>query len=227
VSLLELELGIRVFVRPLPSGSISGLFVYDDDLGACVLLNRNHPRTRRALTAAHELGHLVSARRQPGVVDLASGPQSREEKYATAFGLAFMMPGPLVRQRYWEFRRETGRFSPRHLILMAHAFHVSVEAMCRRLEGFGLVPGGTWDSLKDRGFTGEAVRQVLGDGPETEERPVVPPRLWLLAAGAYQRGLLSEGQLARMLHMDRVEVREMLDALGAEEDDDLDAIAAD
>jgi Zn-dependent peptidase ImmA (M78 family)/DNA-binding XRE family transcriptional regulator len=227
VSLLELELGIRVFVRPLPSGSISGLFVYDDDLGACVLLNRNHPRTRRALTAAHELGHLVSARRQPGVVDLASGPQSREEKYATAFGLAFMMPGPLVRQRYWEFRRETGRFSPRHLILMAHAFHVSVEAMCRRLEGFGLVPSGTWDSLKDRGFTGEAVRQVLGDGPETEERPVVPPRLWLLAAGAYQRGLLSEGQLARMLHMDRVEVREMLDALGAEEDDDLDAIAAD
>jgi hypothetical protein len=35
-------------------------------------------------------------------------------------------------------------------------------------------------------------------------------RLNLLAAEAYQKGLLSEGQLARLLHLDRIEVREML-----------------
>lgn len=48
------------------------------------------------------------------------------------------------------------------------------------------------------------------------------PRLWLLATEAYRRDLLSEGQLARMLRMDQLEVRSMLDALGGEaEEDDL------
>ena len=66
ITLLELELGVRVFVRRL-RGKISGLFAYDEQLGACILLNANHPRERRALTGAHELGHLVSTRREPDV----------------------------------------------------------------------------------------------------------------------------------------------------------------
>ena len=43
---LEMELGVRVYVRRL-DGRISGLFAYDDGLGACMLLNANHPRDRR------------------------------------------------------------------------------------------------------------------------------------------------------------------------------------
>ena len=49
VTVLELEMGVRVYVRRVDS-RISGLFAYDDDLGACILLNANHPRERhRAL----------------------------------------------------------------------------------------------------------------------------------------------------------------------------------
>lgn len=227
VSLLELELGVRVFVRPLSSGSILGLFVYADELGACVLLNQNQSRHRRALTAAHEIGHLISARREPDVVDPKRAPQSREEKFAVAFSVAFMMPAAVVRRRFQEFRDETGRFSPRHMVLMAHTLNVSPEAITRRLEDLGLISGGTWESLKDRGFSGETVRQVLGDSASAPEQVVIPPRLWMLAVGAYERELLSEGQLARMLRMDRLEVREMLDSLDAEGADEFDAIAAD
>jgi Zn-dependent peptidase ImmA (M78 family)/DNA-binding XRE family transcriptional regulator len=225
VSLLELELGIRVFVRPLSNSALSGLFIFDEKVGACVLLNQDHPRARRALTAAHEVGHLISARQQPDVVDLGRGPQSREEKYAHAFALAFMMPAPLVRRRFQEFQRETGGFSPRHLILMAHSLNVSQEAMSRRLEELKLIPGGTWESLRDRGFSGDTVRQVLGDQMRPPDEFVMPPRLWLLAAEAYRRELLSEGQLARMLRMNRVEIRMMLDALDADGVDDFNALA--
>ena len=49
VSLLELEFGIRVFIRPLGASRISGLFVFDEQVGACILLNENHPRERRAM----------------------------------------------------------------------------------------------------------------------------------------------------------------------------------
>lgn len=223
VSLLELEFGIRVFIRPLAASRISGLFVFDEQIGACILLNKNHPRERRAVTAAHELGHLIATRTYADVVDCHSAPQSREERFAAAFSYAFLMPGAFVRRRFSELRQETAAFSPRHLILLAHQLSVSEEALCRRLEGLNLLPAGTWESLRERGFSGELVRRVLGDKPAPEES-AVPPRLWYLAGEAYRRGLLSEGQIARMLKTDRVELRTMFDALGAEEGVELDSL---
>jgi Zn-dependent peptidase ImmA (M78 family)/DNA-binding XRE family transcriptional regulator len=222
VSLLELEFGVRVFIRPLSSGRISGLFAYDEKIGACILLNQNHPRERRAITAAHELAHLIATRTQPDVVDMQSTTQSREERFASAFSFALLMPAALIRRRFNELDRETGAFSPRQLILLAHQLAVSEEALCRRLEELSLLPSGTWDSLRERGFSGELVRKVLGDRANSEEASV-PPRLWFLAAEAYRRGLLSEGQIVRMLRTDRLEVRTMLDALGAEEGDGLNS----
>ena len=222
VTLLEVEIGMRVFVRPLDP-KISGLFIYDDEAGACMLLNRNHPRERRAMTAAHEFGHLVSSRRQPDILDDCS-PQSREEKFATAFGLSFMAPASTVRRLFQEYRQESGRFSPRHLILMAHSLNISQEAMCRRLEDLKLLPAATWESLRDRGFSGELVRQILGDRPRSDEM-VVPPRLWMLAAEAYSKELLTEGQLAQLLRIDRLELRRILDMLGSDDDHDLESLA--
>jgi len=223
VSLLELEFGIRVFIRPLGAARISGLFVFDKEVGACILLNKNHPRERRAMTAAHELGHLIATRTQADVVDFHNSPQSREERFAAAFSYSFLMPAAFVRRRFAELRQESGAFSPRHLILLAHQLSVSEEALCRRLEDLNLLPSGTWDSLRDRGFSGELVRRVLGDRPAPEEN-AFPPRLWYLAGEAYRRGLLSEGQIARMLKTDRVELRAMFDALGAEEGVELDSL---
>ena len=219
VSLLEREFGVRVFVRPLPA-KISGLFVYDDQIGACVLLNRNHPRERRALTAAHEFAHLLTARAEPDVMEVGEGARSRVERFATAFSLAFPMPATALRSRFREFQTSEGRFSPRHLVLMAHAWHVSPEAMARRLEGLKLLAEGTWDSLRRRGFSGQQVQAVLGD-QRREDHLVVPPRLWSLAAEAHARGLLTEGQLAELLRMERREIREMLDLLGDDDERDL------
>lgn len=222
VSLLELEFGVRVFIRALTSSKISGLFAFDEKIGACILLNKNHPRERRAITAAHELGHLIATRTQPDVVELRAVPQTREEKFAAAFSYALLMPAAFVRRRFSDLQREAGAFSPRHLILLAHQLSVSEEALCRRLEELSLLPSGTWESLRDRGFSGELVRRVLGDSAAPEVS-TVPPRQWFLAAEAYRRGLLSEGQIARMLRVDRIEVRAMFDALGAEEGDGLDS----
>ncbi len=223
VSLLELEFGVRIFIRPLSAAKISGLFAFDRQIGACILLNKNHPRERRAMTAAHELGHLIATRTQPDVVDLHAVPQSREERFAAAFAYSLLMPAAFVRRRFTELHQEGVAFSPRHLILLAHQLSVSEEALCRRLEELHLLPSGTWDSLRDRGFSGELVRRVLGDNAKPEES-AVPPRLWYLAAEAYRRGLLSEGQIARMLKADRVELRAMFDALGSEDGDRLDSL---
>ena len=67
-----------------------------------------------------------------------------------------------------------------------------------------------------RDITDDQARQVLGDFrlKDTDtldaEHPV-PLRLIPLAAEAHRRELLSEGQLARLLRLDRIELRKVLD----------------
>jgi len=218
VSLFELEMGIRIFVRPLDS-TISGVFAYDNKVDACILLNSKHPRQRRAMTAAHEIGHFMSNRSAPDVYHEEQTSASKEERFAVAFGVALLMPAAAIRRRFREICSADSRFSARHLILLAHTFYVSPEAVCRRLEGLGLLPQGMWESLRERGFSAEKVREVLGD-PAPDDTLIIPPRLSLLAAEAYQRGLISEGQLCEKLQMDRLEVRRLLDALDARSTDE-------
>lgn len=222
VTLLEFELGVRVYVRRL-EGNISGLFAYDDKIGACMLLNANHPRERRTLTAAHETGHLISTRRQPKVYTVDCRVNSREERYAVAFSSAFLMPARAVMQKFKEVTAGSEKLTRRHVIILAHAFGVSREAIVRRLVDLKLAPNGTWDWFLHYGnITGEQVRQVLGDlmtpdsGKADADRPTTL-RLGLLADAVAHKGILSEGQLARMLHLSRVELRELLDGVEVEE----------
>ena len=219
VSLVDLDLGIRIYLRRLDS-RISGLFAYDDEVGACMLLNVNHPIGRRTQTVAHELGHFTSTRRMPGVLRADSSPRSREERYANCFARSFLTPARAVRQRFEELTAGHSHLTRRHVILLAHCFGVSREAMVRRLEELGLVRSGTWDWFQAHGgITDKQAEQVLGASPDPEghaaaNREYVPPRLALLAREAWKKSFYSEGQLARLLRLHRLEVRQLLD--GAE-----------
>jgi len=219
VSLLEHELGIRLFSRGLPS-KISGLFAYDPAVGACILLNAKHPWERRALTAAHEMGHFISTRSVVDIVEIDERVISREEKFATAFSLAFLMPPSALRPKFRNIVSADHHFTPRHLVILSHMFHVSPEAMCRQLERIELLPQGTYDSLKERGFNKKFARGIIGDPAPTAPQAFAASRLAQLASSAYRRGLVSEGQLSRMFELDRVEVRQLLDLFGGRETDE-------
>ena len=217
MSLVELDLGVRLYVRPLDS-QVSGLFAYDDSVGACILLNASHPPARQAQTAVHELGHLTSRRQRPDVCRADRQDHSREERYANAFGRAFLTPARPVTVKFEDITAGASRFTRRHVILLAHAFGVSREAIVRRLEELRLVKPGTWDWFAaNGGITDEQARRVLGQ-PVTADSDLrgaqrqVSLRLGLLAAESARRELLSEGQLARLLRLDRVELRRILDA---------------
>lgn len=226
VTLLEMELGVRVYIRRF-DGRISGVFAYDEALGPCILLNANHPRERRTQSAGHETGHFISTRREPEILHFDAVENSREERYANAFARAFLTPARAVLQKYQEITAGSNRLTRRHVIVLAHFFGVSREAMVRRLEELGSVKPGTWDWFQaNGGITDEQARQVLGDlsAPDAQKADADRPttlRLNLLASEAYRQGLLSEGQLARLLHLDRVELREILgsqELVGSEAD---------
>lgn len=162
ISLLEHELSIRVFVRGLPS-KVSGLFAYHPAVGACVLLNAKHPWERRAMSAAHETAHFLTTRSVVDVLNEDAETSSAEERFAVAFSLSLMMPAAALRQRFRAMVEADNKFTPRHIALLAHAFYVSPEAMCRQLEQIGLLPKGTFDSLRQRGFNADFVRGIIGD----------------------------------------------------------------
>ena len=221
-SLLERELGFRIFVRNLPS-KLSGVFGYQPLVGPCILVNANHPRARQSMTAAHELGHFLANRESGTVLETGQHELTIEERFAKEFSYAFLMPGSSVRRRFQELVESNNTFTPRHLIYLARSFYVSREAMCRRLESLELLPKGTFDSLKGRGFKESALAGLVAQQTDQTSQNRYGMHLAQLATSALNRGLLSEGQVSRMLDLDRVDVRRMIeDVFGAAAEDSVD-----
>lgn len=223
-SLMELDLGIRLYQRRLSKGSkVDALFTYDQTLGACILLNANFPLERRIQSAAHELGHFVGTRQAPEVLEENEKFQSREERYAHAFGRSFLTPRKSF-EAAWRQLTAGAEITRRPIIVQAHHFRISREACVRRLEELGLVKRGAWDKLKAHGgITLEQVRKVLGEAAskpdpakDDAERPV-SHRTSLMAYTAWKRDLMSEGQLAELLMIKRLELRALLDQMELEE----------
>ena len=133
-----------------------------------------------------------------------------------------LTPARAVAARFQDVTAGATRLTRRHIIILAHAFGVSREAMVRRLEELGLTKSGTWDWFKTHdGITDEQAREVLGDAvlpdpARSDAARSVSMRMSLMASEAWRRGLLSEGQLARLLHIDRIEAREIIDDFEAE-----------
>jgi len=223
LAILELQLGLRVYARKLDP-KVSGLFAFDTAVGACMLINAGHRKDRRTLTGAHELGHFVATRRRPEVYQDEKYENSREERYANAFASAFMMPARAVMEKFKELTIGSTHLTRRHIILLANFFGVSRQAIVLRLEELALTKKGTWDWFTDNGgITDDQARQVLG----SQAHDPVPTdgtqssRLFLLAIEAWKKDLISEGQMAEMLKLDRRKVRELLDEAEEDEIDDL------
>ncbi|MFO1500199.1 MAG: ImmA/IrrE family metallo-endopeptidase [Verrucomicrobiota bacterium] len=220
-SLLEEAVGVRVFYLELPS-KIGGLFACNDELGACIAINRNHPPSRGNWTLAHEYGHFLTTRYQADVSFTHDHwGKHAVEKFADAFAKSFLMPRTGVSRRLSETVKSHGKgVTIGDVMSLAHLYRVSAEAMFRRLEEFKRIPFGTWDTLRERrGFRPDQARSALGLGSEARQ-PALPLRYRLLARSAYeQKELLTEGQLARKLRLDRVSARLELESLRMLADD--------
>ena len=224
-SIIELDLGVRLYQRRLASHSrVAGLFAYDAEVGACILLNANHPLRRRVQSAVHELGHFIGTRQVPEVLEDTERFLSREERYAHAFGRAFLTPRKGFEESFRQLTAGAEKLTRRHVILLAHRHHISREACVRRLEELELIKKGAWAWFEANGrISNTQELEVLGAASEASDpakdeanRPM-SHRMSLMAHAAWKRGLMSEGQLAEMLNLHRVELREVIDQIELED----------
>ncbi|WP_156887492.1 ImmA/IrrE family metallo-endopeptidase [Propionicicella superfundia] len=206
---LEIEVGLRVFVLPLPR-NISGLFVYLDPLGGCVAVNANHPRERRRWTKAHEYAHFIVNRNKPEITEIPGRKRlSESERFADAFAANFLMPRTGLIRRFNELKRSKAeRVTPASLVQLAHSYGVSAQAMTLRLEDLSMIPAGTWDKLKDHDFQPRKAAEQLGIQQQRESIEAFPVHYRSLAVQLYADAEISESQLSQYLDTDIVGARQ-------------------
>lgn len=220
-SLLEEAVGIRVFYLDLPP-KVGGIFACNDELGACIAINRKHPPTRGNWSLAHEYGHFLTTRYLADVSFTHDyWGKLTAEKFADSFAKNFLMPRMGVARRLSDTVKAHGKcVTIGDVMSLAHLYRVSAEAMFRRLEELKRIPFGTWDKLREKhGFKPEQARAALGLSTEPRQA-MLPMRYRLLAQSAYEhKEQLTEGQFARKLRTDRVSARLELESLRLFADD--------
>jgi len=208
--LLESEVGVRIFLAKLPT-QIAGLYLFLEDLGGCLLINSRHPPEQQRASIAHEYAHLIVDRHTAGIDSLA--PPARKplnERFAESFAMSFLMPAASVRFRFHETVNATGNFQVADLVKLKHFYGVSLEAMTLRLESLGLLKSGTWDLLKEKRIPVRQAEKRLGLASDHPAEPPYPERYKFLAVQAYERGDLSEKELANYLGCDIWEARRVV-----------------
>lgn len=203
--LLETDVGLRIFALSMESSKIAGMFLFREELGGCIAVNRKHPEVRRRWSLAHEYAHFLTDRERADISVLYSGKRMpREERLADAFAKHFLMPGAGLGRRFEAIRREK-EATPADVLVLSHLYRVSFEAMILRLEEIGRLPKGAWKILQQKGFRVDKAKRFVPLSPHDPD-PDLPHRYELLAARAYQmegEESLSGGQLARVLGRDR------------------------
>lgn len=209
-TLLEADVGVRIFFVRLPP-VVAGMYIFVDGLGGCVLINSIHPIDKQRASIAHEYAHLIVDRYAAGIDYLTIvGRKPANERFAESFAMCFMMPAASVRFRFNEIVNKTGNFQVADLIKLKHFYSVSMEAMTLRLESLGLLKQGTWDLQREKKLPIREAEKRLGLAAAPVKEAAYPERYKFLAVHAYERGELSEKEVANYLHCDIWEARRVI-----------------
>ncbi|HVB25549.1 MAG TPA: XRE family transcriptional regulator [Ktedonobacteraceae bacterium] len=212
--ILEQDVGLRIFYLPLIPSKFSAIYHYDNQLGGNIVINRLHPEERRRWLLAHEYAHFLAHRYKPQVlIEEAYKKLPESERFADAFARYFLMPTSSLIRRFQDVRRTKHSITPADLCILAHYYGVSVAAITLRLEDIQLLPDGTWEKLRNRGFQVRETQQQLDLEILPARDEVLPTRYQYLAVDAFDRALITEGQFARFLEVDRVEARYIAETL--------------
>lgn len=212
--ILEISVGLRIFYLPMP-GKYSEIYSYNEKLGGCLGINAYHPEERRRWSLAHGYLHFL-AHRHKAVFDFEDQYQRipESEQLAEAFAKYFLMPTSSLLRQFNERcqANQSGKFTPTDLFTLAHYYGVSVMAMTLRLEEMKLLPSGTWE-LKIRGLKVRETQKNLNLEQLPQRSDLNPVHYQHLAIEALDQGLITEGQFAKFLSVNRLEARRIAELL--------------
>lgn len=197
------ENGLKVLIQDFPN-SVSGLncTVSDADRSRevpTIVVNRQHGLERRRLTLAHELAHEL--------IDGSEIDEKFEEKLATRFAGALLMPAAHVRREVGEKRQS---FSYPELMELKSLYRVSGAALLVRFRDLGIITPG---------ILTYAFQSIARTWRSTEPQPIekhstdrqeLPCRFRRLCFRALSEKLISTSKAAELLEVDEQSIKEAL-----------------
>ncbi|MBE2222763.1 MAG: XRE family transcriptional regulator [Anaerolineae bacterium] len=205
-TVLEQDVGLRVFYMKFEDSKFSEMYYYDDELGGCLAVNQNHPAERRRWSLAHGYAHFLVHRYQSAIYYENT---YQREQFADFFAKYFLMPTNGITRHYNNLLQSKSKPTIGDLCVLANYYGVSLSALVRRLEDLGVAPSGTWERLRERGIKVREAQQQLGLSPIPEQGQLLPLRYQYLAVEAFEQEEISEGMLAKFLRVDRLEARQI------------------
>ena len=204
---------LQIYMDLQPAGKLAGLYAYSPNLGGCIAVNRLQPEERRRWTLAHEYAHFLVDRQRADVLTDILFRRSDSERFADAFARSFLLPESGIVRRFHLARANNKQFTLAELFLLAHDYGVSVEAMTLRLEELRLLQPGLWNKLKAGGLKIRDAQRELGLPLIPGNDDLLPRHYQHLALAALERALITEGQFAHFLRVDRLAARQRLESL--------------
>lgn len=209
---LEQEVGLRIFyIEMKPSNKFSAMYTYSEKLGGAIAVNRLHPEERRRFSLAHDYAHFLVHRAKAEVLMLDGYKRRPEsELFADRFAACFLMPTHGVIRNYNAIKASQTKFTLGNLLRLAHYYGVSFEAMTVRLEDLKLLPLGSLSAMQSKGVNVKEAKEKLKLPLLPGYDDLLPKRYQSLAVQAYREADISEGQLAHLLRVNRLQARELV-----------------
>lgn len=199
------------------SDNVSGICLFHSTIGAAIIVNQKHSRSRRRFSYAHEYAHVL-ADRKAKVASISSSTNSKDliERRANSFASEFLMPsrgvaelldridkGAPSRETMWFFDPATElgeavekRNAPgsqdiafHDVAFIADWYQVSYEAAAYRLSDLGKV---TRSQLKDLLNQKDDGRRYIEQ--REEQQPLLKSYVRWLAREAFRREAISGGR---------------------------------
>jgi Zn-dependent peptidase ImmA (M78 family) len=214
--------GVPVTVLTLPAG-LAGLHGRKHDR-SFIFVNGTESPVRQRFTLSHEFGHVELG--HAGSVDYTTdvfgdGRKAPAEVQADGFAAEFLAPVDGVRRWLGAVGEPADDLTT--VVRLADYFHISAEAALYRLQVARRLTKGKYEPIKTQIQKGEHTalsrRLGLAEFTDTLSRaegnlPRLPRASVTHAANAYERGLLSVSQIARLLEIDSAHVQREFDRRG-------------
>lgn len=198
MTLLDRE-GIKVYRPRFPAGPVTGVFLFDPDVGpAMTVASGLDPASANAVFARF-FGHYLIDNDPYRIRFAGDGPRDPVSARAAAFGNAFLIGGDLLRG--YLAARKTATPDAAAVLELAAYFEAPPALVVGRL-----VDGGDLDTAAGEALLGE----LPSAAPEPDPGPtLVSERFTRLALEAHARGMLTASELAAHLETDAATVRDL------------------
>ncbi|MCW7470555.1 helix-turn-helix domain-containing protein [Leptospira kanakyensis] len=217
--LLERELGLLVFYVPIENSSITAGYIFNDDVGGCIFVNKKHSLEKRRFALAHEYAHYLADRKKISIDQEEERPDLRREDsevFADLFASHFLMPDEKVKQMFESITNATQKFTELDIAHLAVYFGVSFEAMTRKLILLNFLPKGVYEFMKRNGVKFDQLTTPFKEKSplhrsDRDRSDVYPYMYQKMVLELFKKEEISEGQLSYYLGLDRLAIRTLLE----------------